>query len=428
MADVQHPLTAPRPPAPLAVAGHPAALTLGSGIFDSLGIRDYRWLWISNLFSFAAMQMNFMTRGWLAFEITHSPLALAVVTGSWGIPVVFLSLFGGALADRVRKRNLLVITQVAGGLIVLWLAVMIATDRIQVWHLALGAALNGVVMAFNMPGRQSFVNELVPREKLMNAVALNSMGMNLTRIGAPALAGVLVGIIGIANVYFLMVGLYILAVAALLMMPAVALGVARRESILRDVAEGLRYVRSQALLVMLLVLAFVPVLFGQSVQSLLPVFAKVELHLGPAGLGAMMSALGAGALLGSLLVASFTSSAPKGVLMLAGGLAFGLSVVLFGNAPWLVLALAGLVLMGVTSQVYMTLNTTILQLQADPAYLGRVMSISMMTFGLMPLGALPMGAIAQGFGAPVAASIGGGLAAAFVVGLTILTPSLRRVR
>ncbi|MBI3953704.1 MAG: MFS transporter [Chloroflexi bacterium] len=428
MAELPRPLLGERPVPAVAGPGQHVPLTLGAAIFDSLAIRNYRWLWISNLFSFAAMQMNFMTRGWLAYEITHSPLALALVTGAWGVPVVALSLFGGALADRIRKRNLLVGTQLAGGLIVLWLAVMIATGRIQLWHLALGAALNGVVMAFNMPGRQSFVNELVPREKLMNAVALNSMGMNLTRIGAPALAGILVGAIGIADVYFLMAGLYLLAIGSLLMIPAVALGVEHRESILRDVAQGLRYVRGQSLLLLLLLLAFVPVLFGQSTQSLLPVFAKAELHLGPAGLGVMMSALGAGSLLGSLLVAALTATAPKGALMLASGLAFGLAILLFANAPWLSLALAGLALMGITSQVYMTLNTTVLQLRTDTAYLGRVMSISMMTFGLMPLGALPLGAIAEGLGAPVAATIGGGIAAAFVVGLALTQPSLRRLR
>ena len=172
--------------------GHGGSRSLLSRVhtFDSLRESSYRWLWLGMLGSFAGMQMQMLARGWLVVdELEGSALDLGIVTSSSGAPLLLLSLFGGVVSDRFPKRNLLVVTQTANGIIALLVAVLIVTDLVQMWHMIVVGALSGTVFAFNMPGRQSLIPELVSRDKLSNAVALNSAGMNLNRIIAPGVAG-----------------------------------------------------------------------------------------------------------------------------------------------------------------------------------------------------------------------------------------------
>lgn len=185
--------------------------------FTSLRNRNYRWFWLSMLLSFSGLMMQNLARGWLVYEMTSSPFALGMVSAAWGVPMLLLAIYGGAVTDRVNKRNLLIITQIAQGIITAIIAILILTGAIAVWHLMVAAAFTGVTFAFNAPGRQAIIPELVTGKELMNAIALNSMGVNLMRIGAPALAGVLIAVIGVSGVYFISVGLYAAAVAALYM-------------------------------------------------------------------------------------------------------------------------------------------------------------------------------------------------------------------
>ena len=320
----------------------PAAKGIGSGdrrgllarvhTFDSLKERSYRWLWLGMLGAFAGMQMQMLARGWLVVDkLDGSALDLGIVTSSSGVPLLLLSLFGGVISDRFPKRNLLVVTQTCNAIIALLVAVLIVTDLVQIWHMIVAAVLTGTVFAFNMPGRQSLIPELVSKDKLSNAIALNAAGMNLNRIIAPGVGGVLVAFIGLSGVYFIVVGCYAFAAFTMLMVHPVRRTMqARTTSIIQDLKAGLKYARSDSKIMSLLLLALVPLIFAHPYQALLPVFAKDILGVGSDGLGFLMGAVGVGAVTGTLALASLSNFRSRGVLMVRviGAIGAGVSAVL----------------------------------------------------------------------------------------------------
>src|SRR5215211_5461171 len=302
--------------------------------FAALSNRDYRLLWLGTLGSFTAMQMQQVARGYLAYELSGSAAVLGVVGLSSGLPMLVFSLFGGVIADRVAKRNLLLVTQAATGLVALATAVLVATDLITIWQLILLGVLQGVVFAFNMPARQAILAELVAPAEMMNAMALNNAGMNVTRIFGPALAGFLIAVpfVGPANVFYVMAACYQLAVLMLLRIRPRYAGSGRpRAPMLQEFAAGLRYIAQHEVLGMLLVLGLVPIILGFPYQMLLPVFAsEAVFDVGARGLGLMSAVTGAGALVGALVVATATGVRRRGRWQLAAGAAFGLGLLGFG--------------------------------------------------------------------------------------------------
>lgn len=398
--------------------------------FDSLREPSYRWLWLGMLGSFAGMQMQMLARGWLVVDkLEGSALDLGIVTSSNGVPLLLLSLFGGVISDRFPKRNLLVVTQSANGLIALLVALLIVTNLVQIWHMIVAGALSGTVFAFNMPGRQSLIPELVSREKLSNAVALNSAGMNLNRIIAPGVAGVLVAVIGLGGVYFLIVGFYAFAAFTMLMIrPTNPSNPARTTSMLEDLKAGLKYARNDARISSLLLLALVPLLFAHPYQALLPVFAKSILGVESDGLGYLMGAIGIGAVTGTLVLASLHNFRSRGLLMVALLVVFGLALVLFAQSGSLFLSMVALFIVGIGSMGYNALNHTLLLTTSSPEMRGRVTSIYMTSFGFMPLGVFPMTAAADAIGAPSALTIGGAGLIAVTLLMTLCRPQIRALR
>ncbi|MBL7178265.1 MAG: MFS transporter [Desulfobacteraceae bacterium] len=176
--------------------------------FSSLRNRNYRWLWTGTLFSINGMQMQIVAGGWLVYTMTNSPLALGMVAAGSGLPILLFSLFGGVLADRVQKRNLILVTQLSVFFISFIITILIATDLIALWHIVVASFFGGVIFSFGMPARQAFVVELVGKDELLNAIALSSAAMNICRIASPALAGVLLKMIDISGVYWIVVICY----------------------------------------------------------------------------------------------------------------------------------------------------------------------------------------------------------------------------
>lgn len=397
--------------------------------FSSLRNRNYRWLWIGMLGSFNSMQMQTVVQGWLVYQLTGSSVALGLVSAASGLPMLIFSLFGGVLADRVEKRNLLLATQSTVGVIACVIATLIATNNISFWHVLVASALSGTVFSFNMPGRQALIAELVDGKDLMNAIALNSVGMNLTRILSPALAGALLAVIGIAGVYYLVVVSYICVVATLLMIPTGRKAVQKRSfTITGDLKEGLLAVRDTPNVFALMMIAFVPVIIAMPYQMLMPVFAADVLDVGPGGLGMLMSATGAGALLGSLTIAQVGDFRRKGLLLFAAGIVFGLALIFFAFSGSLWLAMFALLLVGAGSTSYMAVNNTLILTSVPQHLAGRVMSIYMMTWGLMPVGTLPTGALAATVGAPLTVAGGGAILAIFLLIVATMQPHLWRVQ
>ncbi|MFQ5934555.1 MAG: MFS transporter, partial [Dehalococcoidia bacterium] len=289
--------------------------------------------------------------------------------------------------------------------------------------------LIGTIFTFNMPGRHSFLSELVSPEHLTNAVALTSATMNLNRVAAPALAGVLVGLIGVEGVYFIVVGCYAFVVITLLLIPVRSrLQVNHDKSLLRDLKDGLSYMRGNSEVSSLIVLAFVPIVFAMYYQLLLPVFAKDVLDVDSSGLGLLMGSIGVGALMGTLGIASLADFQRKGVLMLGLLITFGIALSLFALSEIFYLSMAALLLVGVGSQGYMALNNTLILTHTEPEMRGRVMSMYSMTWGLTPLSMLPAGAIADSVGAPSTVHIGAVLLLVSTALMALLRPQLRRLK
>ena len=397
--------------------------------FDSLKERNYRWLWFGMVGSFAAMQMQMVARGWLVVDtLNGSALDLGIVMSSMGIPLLVFSLFGGVVTDRVQKRNLLIVTQVSIGLTTLIIATLVATELIQLWHLILSGAVTGTIFAFNMPSRQSLLSELVSRENLTNAVALNSAGLNMNRVVAPTMAGVLVGVIGIEGVYFLMVGCYTFVVFSLTRISAKKEPPSNTgKSLVKDLKDGLSYVRTNSNVLSLLLLAFAPAVLAMPYQSLMPLFAKNVLGVGSSGLGFLMGAVGVGAVAGTLGLASLSHLRSKGRLLIAALLTFGLALMLFAFSTSMYLSLAALFIVGVGSMSYNALNHTLLLTNTDPEMRGRVTSMYMMTIGLMPLGLLPAGAVADAISPGGAVSIGAGLLMLSTIVVVLWRPQIRKL-
>ena len=396
--------------------------------FSSLENRTYRLYWMSLLASFSAQQMNLVVRGWLVYELTDSALALGLVSAAAGVPILLFSLYGGVIVDRVEKRKLLIVTQAITAMATLTIAVLISTGSIALWHLIIAAIANGLILSFDLPGRQAIIPQLVEQRQIMNAVALGSGATNLTRVIAPALGGVLVGVMGIDGVYYLIVACYAASAAFLLTMPALLTPTRDSKATVRsDLIEGLRYIRRSSVLPALLAMAVVPIAFGMPYMMLMPVFAIDVYNVGASGLGYLMAAAGIGALAGSFLVASLGDFKHKGALLLVASASFGVFLILFANSNYFYIALFFLLGVGMANSIYMATNNTLLQINTEDRMRGRVMSLYMMTIGLLPIAVLPASAIAESLGGPVAIGAGGAILLIFTLAMTLLRPTLRRL-
>lgn len=366
--------------------------------FSSLKNRDFRWLWIGYLFSFAAIMMQMVARGWLVYDLSASAFYLSLVWSMFGIAVLVFSPIGGVVADRVDKRNLLLVTQIGVAAVSVVVAILIQFDMIELWHLMAASLASGAIFSFNMPARQAFITELVGESELMNGIALSTAAMNLMRIAGPAIAGVLVEVIGIAGVYWVIVASYVFVIGSILKIPSHGVSqktVKSRLGFFAQLMEGVNHVWEKKELVGLLVIAFVAVLFGWNYQAFMPAIAVDILKTGPSGFGILMAFSGVGAVVGTLGVATLGDYKRKGALMVLMALMFGVTLTLFAVSRNYYLSLLLVALVGLTSMAFMTINQTLVQVIAEPEKRGRVVSLLMMTWGLQPLGALPFGFLAD---------------------------------
>ncbi len=398
------------------------------GPFISLRNPDFRWFLVAISGFFNGMQMGVVAQGWLVYTLTNSALALGLISVAWGFPLVLFSLFGGMVADRMPKRNLIIVTQGAVCFLSLIMAVLVTTGLVRYWHLILGSVLSGTIMSFSLPARQAFISEVVSQGELLNAIALNSAVMNVCRIVSPALAGILLKLIGIPGVYWIIFSSYSLGAIFLTRIRSRAVPpekpiLSKREQLL----SGLHYVRGQAILLILMVIAFVSLIVGSPYQMLMPVFARDVFKAGGTGLGLLFSADGGGALIGSSFVSALGNFKHKGKLMLAGGIVFSVFLIFFSQSGSLKAACLFLLFASVGGSILSMLTITLVMSNTPKDLVGRVMSLYMITWGLMPLGMLPAGALAEIFGAPIVVSTGGIILLVFLVIVAISQPRLRRM-
>lgn len=399
--------------------------------FLALDQEGFRNLWLGMLPGTMAMQMGMITTGFVAYDISGSAASVGFVSLGSGVPMLLFGLAGGVVADRFPKRNVLLLTQTLVGIAAALNAILVLTGVVQIWHLMLVASIQGVGFAFNMPARQAFIGQLVSRDRLMNAVALNNAGMNFCRVIGPSMAGAMIAIphIGAGGVYAIMAGMYAYVVLSLLRIRdrGRPLGSVRPPP-LDSLREGLRYIRGNSVVSTLLALAFVPVLLGMPYQQLMPVFAEDVFGVGPGALGLLLTFNGIGALAGSLTIAALTAFPRKGLLQMMLGIAFGLSLSVFAFSRSFHIGLATLIVIGFVSSGYQALNSTLVMNNSDPEYHGRVMSVYMLTFSAMPLAVVPYGALADVFTAPIVIGIGALLLAGVIGVVGMVHPSYRFIR
>ena len=383
------------------------------------------------------MNIQMFIRGWLVFELTGSFAALGVISLANGVVGLVLAPAGGVLADRVRQRKHVVqICQVGSALLALAIGVIIASDSLQFSHLVVAALVQGAAMSTMMPARQALASDVVGPDRLMNAISLNTAGMNAARLLMPGLAGWMVGFLGAGDgnivptqyVYFAMAGLYGWAVLGLFLVTVPDRDARPMDapSPLEELRIGFRYVMDTPRIRMLLVANFFMVFFGMAYFMLLPGFAKQVLDTGPERLGLLVSVSGIGALLGSLVVASLPGRR-RGLLLLGSALVLSLGLIGFAASTGYWLSVGLLAVVGVGQGGRMSLSNVLVQSYVDDAFRGRVMSIYMMEFALMNISIYPIGLMANQVGPQLAVGASGiGLLGLFAV-LFFLVPDYRNL-
>lgn len=372
--------------------------------------------------------MLVLARGWLVYEMTNSPFMLGIVTGAFSIPVIFLAIPGGAIADRVSKRNLMMAPLFVIAFLHVSIAILIAINLISVWHLIVASFISGILFSVEQPAKQAIIPEIVGRDLLMNAIALSSVGFNLMRVIAPAVAGFLVAYLGIAPVYFIGAALTVLGVLFLLLLPQKDSPQERPgASFNEDMMAGIKYMYQNKTVMILFILILIATLFSQPFQFFLPVFARDILKVGETGLGWMMAASGIGAVISTLGIASLGDYRKKSYLLLSFMGLTGLFLVFFSFTTNFILSMIFLVMLGMFVPGFNTMSNTMLQTYSSLEMRGRVMSIMTVAYGLAPLGAMPLGAVAEIIGTPQSLAIGGSLASLFAFGIVIFNKGFRRL-
>jgi MFS family permease len=381
----------------------------------ALGFREFRIFWFGQLISLSGTWVQSVAQQWLVLQLTGSAFKLGLVTTIQFTPLLILSLIGGAVADRVPKRNLLLVTQVASLVLALILGVLVQTRTVQYWHVLVLAGLLGTINAFYTPARQAFVPELVDKDTLLNAVALNSAIFNGARIVGPAIGGILIASLGLALNFYINAASYLAVIGGLLLIhPRPVLAQAREDRIWTNVMEGLRYVAETPLVYTILALVGVASLFGLNFTTLMPLFARYVLHVGSDGFGFLMAAMGIGSLTGAITLAFVNRREIARRLIYTGAFVFTITEILFALSRLYVLSIALLVIVGLASTLFTTTANTRILSSTPNKLQGRVMSVySLMFLGMTPFGSLLSGIVAQRFGAPTALVAGASITLAF---------------
>ncbi|EHJ01312.1 major facilitator superfamily MFS_1 [Clostridium sp. DL-VIII] len=380
--------------------------------FTALKHKNFRYYWIGMCVSLIGTWMQNIAQPWLAYTLTNSPFLLSLIGIVQFTPMLIFSLFAGVIIDKFSKKKILIFTQSASLVITLILAILVWTGKVQYWHILIMATALGIVNTVDMPSRQSVIIELVGKEDLMNAIALNSMVFNLARIIGPAVAGMVMGYAGIAACFFVNAISFSAVLISLFFIKLNPVTKKNKENkkVLNEIKDGLKYIyKKKTLLYTILILAVVGT-FAPNFNVLVPVFAKEVLNQNEAGFGILMSFMGLGSFLGAMFIATLSKSGPKRFIINVVPLIVGAALIITGYTnvyllTGISLAITGFFFISFTSNA----NST-LQLNSSNEYRGRVMSIYTLVFsGSTPFGNLYAGLFAEHFSARVGFAACGGI-------------------
>jgi MFS family permease len=396
--------------------------------FAAFRHRNFRIFFSGYVVSLTGIWMQRVAQSWLVLDLTGSAFWVGLVESLGTLPVLLFSLYAGAIADRVPKHRMVLVTQTAAMLVAFGFAAVAFFGIESVGPIVVLAALLGTATAFDIPARQSFFVEIVGKEDLPSAIALNASAFNATRLVGPAIAGVLIAAVGVAACFFLNGLSYIAVLAALLAMrlPSSSPPALPSKSAWSNIAAGLRFAGGEPRIRVLLMNIAVMSICGLPALTLLPVLARLELGQGAREYGWMMSAVGAGALIGALAVATFAPRMPKGRVVGWAAVLFGVSVAAVGFSPSVPVALAILMALGLAMITTTALTNTLLQTLVPDGLRGRVISVYTFSFvGMAPIGALLGGAAAERFGVAATLGVGGLVTVAAAVTLVVRSRELR---
>lgn len=391
--------------------------------FIALKHNNFRYYWIGMCVSLIGTWMQNIAQPWLAYTLTNSPFLLSLIGIAQFTPMLIFALFAGVFVDKFSKRKILLFTQSASLVITLILAILVWIGKIEYWHILVLSTFLGIVNTVDMPARQSMVIELVGREDLMNAIALNSMVFNLARIIGPALAGIVMGYAGVAVCFFanaISFGAVVISLFFIKLHPVATRQKAEESNLLGEIKDGLRYIyHKKVLLYTLLVMAIVGT-FVPNFNVLVPVFAKEILKENEAGFGILMSFMGFGSFLGAMFIATLSKSGPKKFIIYIVPIIVGVLLIATGYTniyllTGIFLAITGFFFISFTSSA----NST-LQLNSRNEYRGRVMSAYTLVFaGSTPFGNLYAGLFAEHFNARIGFAACGGIIILLMIPLLI---------
>jgi MFS family permease len=398
-----------------------------SRAFRALSYPDFFWYWSSYFVSNVGSWMQGIAQGWLLFDLTSSPLYLGLFSSLRMVLLLCFFVLGGLMSDRWERRKVMLWIQVISALTALGLALLVSAKSIQVWHIFVLGAITSTTWAFEQPVRQALIPQLVRREDLINALALNAVVWNGAGLLGPSLVGLLVGSIGIDGCFYINVVSYLAVICALSRMQVPAIeSKAGRATVLQSLNDGFGYVRQEKVITTFLLVSAIFNIFGRSFITLLPVFAKEILHIGASGLGFIAAGPGLGTIIGSFSLAALGRVETRRSILVAILLVFSVSLFAFAASEDFRLAFACLVLVGGLSTVFETLLNTSIQLRVAEAYRGRVMGFYGLTGGgLRELGGMQAGFLAEWTSAPFAIEAGAVILVLF--GLFFLGPRLRRL-
>lgn len=385
-------------------------------IFSALQHYNFRLFWFGQMISLIGTWMQSVAQSWFVLQITNSPFLLGLVSTSAALPILLFSPWGGVMADRINKRNLIVTTQTSAMMCAFILATLILAGHVRYWHIIIIAFCLGIVNSLDAPSRQSFVIEMVGKEDLLNAIALNSSIFNMARIIGPAIAGLIISVIGV-GLCFLLNGISFLPVIVGLLLMKGNFDPVRRmsESFFQTFREGLSYVRKDKKVLSFLALVASASIFIMPYVMLMPIFARDILRVGPKGLGTLLASAGTGALIGALTLALLGNFKEKGRLVFFGSITFITAVLVFSFSKNYYLSLFLLLFVGWGMVTQNATINSLLQTIVPDHMRGRVMSLYTFTFmGMMPIGSFLAGFTANYLGARLTLRIGAVIVGAIV--------------
>jgi MFS family permease len=410
----------------------PAARARGrsasGGSFAALRVRDFRFLLGGTMAANLAMWVQTVAQGWIVLELTGSAVALGTIAFVRGLAMLLASPFGGVLADRFDRYHLINGATAVAAVGASALAVLVISGQIQVWQLFLFAALDGLISSINQPARSALVYDTVGADDLTNAVALQSIGQNITRLIGPSLGGALLGIAGVGACFAVQAVFYVISVVTSLPIQTRRAAITRLASLTDSVIGGFVHARENRPVAMLLLIAAVPSLLVYPYMSFMPLFATDVLHVDAFWYGILITAVGVGSIGGAYLAARRAEHfRHKGPAMMALTALYMAMVGVFALSNWYAVSYALLIVAGFANAIYLTLNSSLLQFATADEYRGRISGLYFMTGGLQPFGSLALGALIAVAGLQSSVALFCFAAVALTVALWAASPVLRRM-